>query len=104
VLRDGREDHTWPAVCAAHDAGSPFSDQGGDQGLARVRLSVRRATVEAGEPGEGLRRPPCVLSAPAAAAHEASTLGYMAGGPKVNQAAGIPDWLMPVTRPRGIFS
>ncbi len=36
--------------------------------------------------------------------HEASTLGYVAGGPKVDEAAGIPDWLMPMTRPRGIFS
>jgi hypothetical protein len=36
--------------------------------------------------------------------HEASTLGYVAGRPTVDEAAGIPDWLMPMTRPRGIFS
>jgi hypothetical protein len=50
--------------------------------------------VEAGEPAPGHEEATmCSVRSGGGGPHEASTLGYMAGRPKIGEAAGIPDWL-----------
>jgi hypothetical protein len=39
----------------------------------------------------------CAVRSAGGGPHEASAVGYVARGPEADEAAGLPDWLMPMT-------
>jgi acetamidase/formamidase len=41
---------------------------------------------------------------PSAGLHEAYTICSVAGDLKINETADLPNWLVPMTLPRGIFA